>query len=190
MRRSLRKAASLIITRGLAALDTHFVPDLLIRHDELGKISTAINEMAQSRRRLEAEVKGSIHTSPCGLKSALLRLASPSRLSMMVLSAGSSSPSENGRSITEKLSPWRLDDCTWESTPYTQHIADGSHVLTGSARTPDGQTGEDSIAIYLNQQGKYDPPARRPVHMPGTRLGPNENGHPWPAQRRRERVTR
>jgi signal transduction histidine kinase len=45
------------ITRGLAALDTNFVPDLPVRHDELGKISAAINEMAQSRRRLEAEVR-------------------------------------------------------------------------------------------------------------------------------------
>jgi len=45
------------ITRGLAALDTNFVPGLPVRHDELGKISAAINEMAQSRRRLEAEVR-------------------------------------------------------------------------------------------------------------------------------------
>ncbi len=36
------------ITRGLAALDTNFVPGLPVRHDELGKISAAINEMAQS----------------------------------------------------------------------------------------------------------------------------------------------
>jgi two-component system sensor histidine kinase HydH len=41
----------------LAALDTNFAPDLPVRHDELGKISAAINEMAQSRRRLEAEVR-------------------------------------------------------------------------------------------------------------------------------------
>ncbi len=95
-----------------------------------------------------------------------------------------------------------LDGCNWSANPNTQHIADGSHVLTVNARTADGQTGEDGITIYVNQQGKYDPPARRPVdyenalgewpekHVLGTQLGPNENGHPWPPHRKRERVTR
>jgi Icc protein len=94
-----------------------------------------------------------------------------------------------------------LDDCTWEATPGTQQIADGSHVLAVRAQTTNGQTGEDSITIYVNQQGKYDTPARQSVdyenalgewpekHILGTQLGPNESGHPWPPQRKRERVT-
>jgi len=94
-----------------------------------------------------------------------------------------------------------LDDCTWEANQDTEHVANGSHVLTVSARTTDGQTGEDSITIYVNQKGKYDPPARRHVdyenalgewpekHILGTQLGPNENGHPWPPRRERDRVT-
>ncbi len=45
------------ITRGLAALDTNFVPALPVRRDELGTISAAINEMAQTRRRLEGELR-------------------------------------------------------------------------------------------------------------------------------------
>jgi hypothetical protein len=95
-----------------------------------------------------------------------------------------------------------LDDCTWEATPDTEHIADGSHVLTVTARTAEGQTGEDSVTIYANRKGRYDPPARPPVdyenalgewlekHILGTQLGPNENGHPWPPRRERERMIR
>jgi signal transduction histidine kinase len=45
------------ITSGLAALQKNFVPGLPVRHDELGEISAAVNEMARTRRRLEAEVR-------------------------------------------------------------------------------------------------------------------------------------
>jgi signal transduction histidine kinase len=45
------------ITSGLAALEKNFVPILPVRRDELGQISVAINEMARTRRRLEAEVR-------------------------------------------------------------------------------------------------------------------------------------
>ena len=45
------------IKSGLAGLDKNFVPGLPVRRDELGEISAAINEMASTRRRLEAEVR-------------------------------------------------------------------------------------------------------------------------------------
>lgn len=45
------------ITIGLAALQKNFVPSLPVRRDELGQISSAINEMARTRRRLEEEVR-------------------------------------------------------------------------------------------------------------------------------------
>jgi signal transduction histidine kinase len=45
------------ITSGLAALQRNFQPALPVRRDELGRISAAINEMAQTRSRLEAEVR-------------------------------------------------------------------------------------------------------------------------------------
>jgi signal transduction histidine kinase len=45
------------IKNGLAALDKNFAPGLPVRRDELGEISAAINEMARTRRRLEAEVR-------------------------------------------------------------------------------------------------------------------------------------
>jgi signal transduction histidine kinase len=45
------------ITAGLAALQRNFEPALPVRRDELGRISAAINEMARTRRRLEAEVR-------------------------------------------------------------------------------------------------------------------------------------
>jgi signal transduction histidine kinase len=45
------------ITGGLAGLQKNFEPELPERRDELGRISAAINEMARTRRRLEAEVR-------------------------------------------------------------------------------------------------------------------------------------
>jgi len=45
------------ITSGLAALQRNLEPALPIRHDELGRVSAAINEMARTRRRLEAEIR-------------------------------------------------------------------------------------------------------------------------------------
>ena len=45
------------ITSGLAALQHDFEPALPVRRDELGRISAAINEMARTRRSLEAEVR-------------------------------------------------------------------------------------------------------------------------------------
>lgn len=45
------------ITSGLAALQRDFEPALPVRRDELGRISAAINEMARTRRTLEAEVR-------------------------------------------------------------------------------------------------------------------------------------
>jgi signal transduction histidine kinase len=45
------------ITAGLAALQRNFEPPLPVRRDELGRISAAINEMAQTRRRLESELR-------------------------------------------------------------------------------------------------------------------------------------
>jgi signal transduction histidine kinase len=45
------------IASGLRSLDENFTPNLPERHDELGEISAAINEMAVARRRLEAELR-------------------------------------------------------------------------------------------------------------------------------------
>jgi signal transduction histidine kinase len=45
------------ITSGLTTLQRNFQPALPVRRDELGRISAAINEMAQTRSRLEAEVR-------------------------------------------------------------------------------------------------------------------------------------
>jgi signal transduction histidine kinase len=45
------------ITSGLAALDKDYSPGLPVRRDELGAISAAINDMARTRRSLEAELR-------------------------------------------------------------------------------------------------------------------------------------
>jgi signal transduction histidine kinase len=55
------------IKRGLAAIDKNFVPDLPVRRDELGQISAAINEMARTRRRLEAEIRREDRARTIGL---------------------------------------------------------------------------------------------------------------------------
>jgi hypothetical protein len=93
-----------------------------------------------------------------------------------------------------------LDGCSWSAVCNFDEISNGPHVLSVTARTPDGKTANDSIAIYVNRQGVYDAPSRRDVdyenatgawpekHILGTQLGPNENGHPWPPRRDRERV--
>jgi Icc protein len=95
-----------------------------------------------------------------------------------------------------------LDSCTWVAVWDAEQLANGSHVLTVSARTSDGHTADDSIAVYVNRQSNYEQPARRDVdyenalgawtekHIMGTQLGPNENGHPWPPRRERADLTR
>ncbi len=45
------------IKSGLASLNQNFTLGLPVRRDELGEISSAINEMARARRRLEEEVR-------------------------------------------------------------------------------------------------------------------------------------
>jgi hypothetical protein len=71
-------------------------------------------------------------------------------------------------------------------------MSDGRHLLTASAHTSTGRSTQDTIQIIVNRHGQYDVPERSPVdrenaagawpekHILGTRLGPNENGHPWP----------
>ena len=63
------------------------------------------------------------------------------------------------------------------------------------------ELGGQAAAEGARRDGCRDRPARRPVdyenalgewpekHILGTQLGPNENGHPWPPHRKRERVT-
>ncbi len=57
--------------------------------------------------------------------------------------------------------------------------------------------GADQIRVLVNQSGIFETPARLPIdyanalgawpekHIPGTQLGPNENGRHWPPKRER-----
>ena len=85
-----------------------------------------------------------------------------------------------------------MDVCTWGILWNPGQLADGSHLLAVNARTSDGHSAEDRIAVHVNRRGEYAPPARQQTdyenaigawaekHILGTQLGPNENGHPWP----------
>jgi Icc protein len=95
-----------------------------------------------------------------------------------------------------------LGESIWSAIGNLEPFANGSHLLAVTAKITDGRSATDTLTVLVNQQGKYDPPVRNDVghtnalgewpekHIPGTQLGPNENGHPWSSRRERERVTR
>lgn len=90
------------------------------------------------------------------------------------------------------------DGGTWQEDWDTTKASDGPHRLAATARGMDGRIAQDQIIALSNQAGMHRPPLPRTLdyenvlgawpetHIPGTQLGPNENGRHWPSARHRE----
>jgi Icc protein len=93
----------------------------------------------------------------------------------------------------------RAAEAAWSCRCDFDHMSDGLHRLSVSALTSTGRSAQDTIQIIVDRHGQYDVPERSPVdrenavgawpekQILGTRLGPNENGHPWPPRQESQR---